>query len=164
LKKLVLSLALLLLVFSLDSSAEILFDSAIGEGFVAGEKVKAIFSWEDSQFYLFATAVTFTYITEHIYTAQCVNELGTENHQSTITRIRTIDSVVATNSRIASSPLGFALLGFTAGVNVLGRNPEISDECRGIGRTSGITALVDLTGYSSRLVVTHRGVTKKVWP
>jgi hypothetical protein len=157
-------LALVSFIFALDSSADILFDSAIGEGFVSSEKVKAMFSWEDNQFYMFATSVTFTYITEHNYSSQCVNELGTENHQSTITRIRTIDSVVATNSRMASSPLGFALLGFTAGVNVLGRNPEISDECRGIGRTSGITALVDLTGYSSRLVVTHRGVTKKVWP
>lgn len=146
------------LALATPASAAVTFDPASGTGFVGKGDVQTALVWNNQQLQNNASAVTFSYLSEDLYSARCEwftggGPKGEKLHEVTYKRQTSVQSTVAYDLRMKNQITGFNLtsLGTTT---TSGRVPLVGEACQGDGR-EGTWAAVELTSSSGGLYVNH---------
>ncbi|MBT2522080.1 hypothetical protein [Arthrobacter sp. ISL-28] len=155
------------LALATPATAAVTFDPATGTGFVGKGDVQTALVWNNQQLQKNASAISFSYESEDLYSARCewVTGEGTKGeqlHQVTYKRHTSVQSTVAYDPRVRNQITGFNLTGFGT-TTTSGTVPVVGEACQGDGREGTWTA-VELTSSSGGgLYVNHLSTTVRIY-
>ena len=155
------------LALATPATAAVTFDSTTGTGFVGKGDVQTALVWNNQQLQKNASALTFSYESEDLYSATCewVTGEGTKGeklHEVTYKRQTSVQSTVAYDARVKNQITGFNLTGFGTTITS-GTVPVVDEACQGDGR-EGTWTDVELTSSSGGgLYVNHLSTTVRIY-